>query len=450
MLELRRKPNLTAEERAELEEMGKRADVRVPFTVEWTRGSDSATIDIQGQRFTLKAREWSKWVDLSFRVNVFITVRGMAQFFLVKAGDDLQLYVSPVNWRPEAPPMPMSSPDTFSQTLAKALVRFRTLGWAEATWPLEEGRIDEQAFMEDSYRAFDDRAQVILNRLAAGNWELLIGVIETTDRVEHMMWRLHDTQHPMYDEALARKFGDSIASIYRRSDQFVGEVMQQVGPDVAILIVSDHGFNSFRKAVNLNTWLVQEGFMTLSAGESEEKRLDDLFVAGTFWEHVDWSRTRAYAMGLGQIYFNLRGREGQGIVSPGAEATALADSISGRLLQLTDPDTGETVVQGVYKRDDVYKGAYLENASDLQVGFKDGYRVSWQTSLGGAPAGIMYPNMKRWSGDHGSFDYAGTAGTLISSTKLAGTRYNVMDVGPSVLRYFGIDPPGDMDGKSFF
>ena len=202
--------------RAELEELGKRADVRVPFTVEWSRGSDSATIDIQGQRFTLKAREWSKWIDLSFRVNVFITVRGMAQFFLVKADQDLQLYVSPVNWRPEAPPLPMSSPDTFSQTLAKALVRFRTLGWAEATWPLEEGRIDEQAFMDDSYRAFDDRAQVILNRIAAGNWDLLVGVIETTDRVEHMMWRLIDKQHPGYDEELAKRFGDSIASIYRR------------------------------------------------------------------------------------------------------------------------------------------------------------------------------------------------------------------------------------------
>ena len=450
MLDLRKRPQFGAAEKAELEELGKRADVRVPFTVEWSRGSQSANIEIQGQRFTLKEREWSKWVDLSFRVNVFITLKGMAQFFLVKAGDDLQLYVSPVNWLPEAPPLPMSSPDTFSQTLAKAMGRYRTLGWAEATWPLEEGRIDEQAFMEDTYRAFDDRANVILNRLAAGNWDLLVGVIESTDRVEHMMWRLIDPKHPMYDAALAEKYGDSIASIYRRSDQFVGEVMERVGPNVPILIVSDHGFQSFRKAVNVNTWLVQEGFMTLKGQESGEKRLDDLFVAGTFWEHVDWSRTKAYAMGLGQIYFNTRGREGQGIVSPGSEAKALADSISGRLLALTDPDTGEPVVKAVYKRDEVYKGQYLENASDLQLGFHDGYRVSWQTSLGGAPAGVLYPNMKRWSGDHGSFDYANTAGTLISSKPLPATRYSVMDVAPSVLRYFGVAVPDDIDGKPFF
>jgi predicted AlkP superfamily phosphohydrolase/phosphomutase len=450
MLEIRKRPQLSAADKAELADLGKRADVRVPFKVEWTRGSGSAVVDIQGQRFTLGAREWSKWIDLSFRVNVFIRLQGMAQFFLVRAEDDLQLYVSPVNWRPEDPPMPMSSPDTFSQTLAKALGRYRTLGWAEATWPLEEGRIDEQAFMDDLYRAFDDRAQVILNRIAAGNWDLLVGVIESTDRVQHMMWRLIDPKHPMYDAALAEKFGDAIASVYRRSDQFVGEVMERLGPGVPILIVSDHGFQSFRKAVNLNTWLVQEGFMTLKGQGSDEKRLDDLFVAGTFWEHVDWSRTRAYAMGLGQIYFNMRGREGQGIVSPGAESVALADSIIGRLLALTDPETGERVVQAVYKRDDVYSGEYLENAADLQIGFRDGYRVSWQTSLGGAPAGILYPNMKRWSGDHGSFDYTNTAGTLISSKKLPGTRYSVMDVAPSVLRYFGLTPPGDLDGKPFF
>jgi predicted AlkP superfamily phosphohydrolase/phosphomutase len=449
MLALRRTPDLDEADRAELKALGERADVRLPFTVDWVRGASSATIDIQGQRFTLQQGEWSKWIDLTFRVNVFIRLRGMAQFFVVKAGDDLQLYVSPVNWRPDDPPMPMSAPDTFSQQLAKALGTYRTLGWAEATWPLEEGRIDEQAFMDDLYRAFDDRAQVILNRLTARNWDLLVGVIESTDRVQHMMWRLIDPRHPMYDAALAEKYGDSIARVYRRSDQFVGEVLEHLPQGATVLVVSDHGFHSWRKAVNLNTWLVQEGFMALKAQGSEEKKLDDLFVAGTFWEHVDWSRTKAYAMGLGQIYFNLRGREGQGIVSPGAESVALADTISGRLFGIADPETGERIVQAVYKRDEVYKGPYLENASDLQVGFRDGYRVSWQTALGGAPAGILYPNMKKWSADHGSFDLADTAGTLISSRKLPGSRYSVMDVAPSVLRFFGLTPPADLDGKSF-
>ena len=421
----------------------------MPLAIEWVRGADAATIDVQGQRFSLKAGQWSAWVDLAFRVNVFITLHGMVQFYLVKAADDLQLYASPINWRPQDPPLPISSPEGFSRDLAARLGTYRTLGWAEATWPLEEGRIDEQAFMDDLYRAFDDRARVILNRLDAKNWDLFVGVIEATDRVQHMMWRLIDPSHPMYDAALAARFGDSIERVYKRSDDLVGEVVKRLGPETPLLIVSDHGFHSWRKAVNLNTWLVQEGFMVLTGRSSEEKNLGDLFGAGTFWEHVDWSRTRAYAMGLGQIYFNTRGREGQGIVSPGAEALALSDSLSARLLTMTDPETGERIVGNVYPRDKVYSGPYLQNASDLQVGFKDGYRVSWQTSLGGAPAGIVYPNMKKWSADHGSFDVADTAGTLISSMKLPGARYDITDVSPSILRYFGLTPASDIDGRPF-
>jgi predicted AlkP superfamily phosphohydrolase/phosphomutase len=276
-----------------------------------------------------------------------------------------------------------------------------------------------------------------------------IFVVDASDRIKYLEIVPEITNHPNYDAALAAKYGDSIERVYRRADQFVGEVLDRLGPDIPVLIVSDHGFHSFRKAVNLNTWLVQEGFMALK-GDTGFKKLDDLFGAGEFWEAVDWSRTRAYAMGLGQVYFNLRGREGKGTVSPGAEYRALADEMAARLMTLTDPETGETVVRGVYKRDDVYRGEYLQNASDLQVGFEEGYRVSWQTSLGGTPAGIVYPNMKRWSADHGSFDRADTAGTLISSRKLPGERYDIIDLAPTVLKFFGVAIPGDIDGKAMF
>jgi predicted AlkP superfamily phosphohydrolase/phosphomutase len=446
---LRAKGTLSDDDRARLEALRANADVRIPLTITWRRGTDTAAIDLGGHSLTLKAGEWSRWIDLDFRINFLIRLHGMAQVFLIKADDDLQVYVSPVNWKPDAPPLAMSSPASFSADLFRRLGYYRTLGWAEATWPLEEGRIDDKAFLDDLYRAFDDRAQVILDRLEHGQWELLVGVIESTDRVQHMMWRLYDRTHPLYDPALAEKYGDAIERVYRRSDQFVGEVLDRLDPEIPVLIVSDHGFHSFRKAVNLNTWLVQEGYMALQ-GETGFKKLDDLFGTGTFWEQVDWSRTRAYAMGLGQIYFNLRGREGKGIVSPGAEYTSLTNELSARLLSVTDPETGERFVQAVYPRDEVYSGPYLENASDLQLGFKDGYRVSWQTALGGAPAGIVYPNERRWSADHGSFDRSDTAGTLISSRKLPNPRYDIMDIAPTVLKYFGVAIPPDIDGKPIF
>jgi predicted AlkP superfamily phosphohydrolase/phosphomutase len=446
-------PGLSDGDRAAIAELQATEDVRVPMTIRWNRQAKTATIEMAGASLLLEPGRMSRWVDLEFRVNFLVRLHGMAQLLLMNAGSELQLYMSPVNWKPDSPPLPISSPASFSADLFERLGYYRTLGWAEATWPLNEGRMDEQTFMEDLYRAFDDRAQVILSRIDARNWDLLVGVIESTDRVQHMMWRLHDRQHPMHDPALADKFGDSIFRVYRRADQFVGEVLERVDSGTTILIVSDHGFHSWRKAVNLNTWLVQEGYMVLQTQggpQPGEKKLDDLFGGGEFWENVDWSRTRAYAMGLGQIYFNLRGREARGIVSPGAEAKQLADDLAERLLTLTDPDDGARIVRSVYKRDDIYSGNYLQNASELQVGMEDGYRVSWQTTLGGSPQGIVYPNMKKWSGDHGGYDYATTAGVLITNRPVGAAAPSIMDIAPTVLRFFGVQIPGEIDGKPLF
>ncbi len=445
-------PTPSDQDRATIAALQAREDVRVPMTVRWNRSAKTATVEIQGQSLLLEQGKMSRWIDLEFRVNFLVRLHGMAQLLLMKADNELQLYVSPVNWKPDAPPLPISSPPAFAADLFERLGYYRTLGWAEATWPLNEGRMDEQTFMEDLYKAFDDRAQVILSRIDAGNWDLLVGVVESTDRVQHMMWRLHDPKHPMYDAGLAEKFGDSILRVYRRADQLVGEALERIDPGTTVLVVSDHGFHSWRKAVNLNTWLVQQGYMVLQSQSQMpgEKKLEDLFGGGEFWENVDWSRTRAYAMGLGQIYFNLRGREARGIVSPGAEAKQLADELSARLLTMTDPDDGTRIVRSVYQRDDVYTGEFLHNASELQVGMEDGYRVSWQTTLGGSPPGIVYPNMKKWSGDHGGYDFATTAGVLVSNKPFASQTPSIVDIAPTVLKFFGLQIPSSVDGKSIF
>lgn len=447
--ELRERRPLSEADRTRLSELEAAEDVRLPFTVRWNREARTANIAIQGEDVHLAEGQWSTWIDLEFRVNFLVRLHGMAQLYLIKASNDLQLYVSPVNWHPEDPPAPMSAPSSFAADLFERLGPYRTLGWAEATWPLNEERLDEQQFMADLYRAFDDRAQVILNRLDSKQWDLLVGVIESTDRVQHMMWRLIDPGHPMYNAGLAARFGDAIERVYRRCDEFVGSVLERLDPSTPLLIVSDHGFHSFRYSVNLNTWLVEKGYMTLKGQRPGEKKLDDLFGGGQFWENVDWAGTRAYSMGLGQIYFNLKGREAQGIVSEGAEYDQLTAQLSKDLLEMRDPNNGNRIVRAVYPRA-VYSGPYLANASDIQVGMEDGYRVSWQTSLGGTPPGIVYPNMKKWSGDHGSFDYQTTAGVLISSRKIERDTTRIIDIAPTVLRYFGLAIPQDIDGKPLF
>jgi len=448
---IRAKGPLSDADRTAVAELEAREDVPVPMTVTWTRGSGKATIELGGQSIALETGQWSKWIDLEFPVNLFVRIRGMVQVHLIRADTELQLYISPVNFRPDSPPVPMSAPAGFAAELAERIGPFRTLGWAEATWPLNEGRMDEATFMADLYRAFDDRAQVIVDRIAGGNWDLLVGVIESPDRVQHMMYRLIDPTHPMYDAALAAEFGDAIRSVYRRADQFVAQVMEMVEPGTTIMIVSDHGFHSWRKSVNLNTWLVQQGYMVLQGQAPGEKKLDDLFGGGEFWENVDWTRTRAYAMGLGQIYFNLRGREAKGIVSPGAEYAALSDELASKLkADLVDPETGTSIVRAVYKRDDVYTGEYLNEASDLQVGFENGYRVSWQTTLGGSPQGIVYNNMKKWSGDHGGFDYQTTAGVLVTNRRISSQAPRIIDIAPTVLEFFGVRAPQPLDGRPLF
>ena len=172
------------------------------------------------------------------------------------------------------------------------------------------------------------------------------------------------------------------------------------------MIVSDHGFHSWRKAVNLEHVAGAEGYMVLKGQQRGRQEA----LGSLRRRHVLGERrlepTRAYAMGIGQIYFNLRGRESQGIVSPGAEATQLADELAAKLLTMKDPDDGTPIIRAVYKRDDIYTGPYLQNAAELQVGMNDGYRVSWQTTLGGSPPGIVYKNERKWSADHGGYDFA--------------------------------------------
>ena len=449
--EARARAPLSEADRMRIAELEAREDVRLPVTVHWNRPGKSATIDIGGSSIRLGEHEWSKWINLDFEINLLVRVHGMAQLYLIGAGQELQLYVSPVNWRPDRPPAPMSSPASFAAELYERLGPYRTLGWAEATWPLNEDRLDEKTFMDDLYRAFDDRAQVILQRLDGRQWDLLVGVIESTDRVQHMMWRLIDPRHPMYDKALAAGFGDSIERVYRRCDDFVGEVMTRVAPGTPIVIVSDHGFHSFRQSVNLNTWLVQHGFMALQGQAPGEKKLQDLFGGGTFWENVDWTRTKAYAMGLGQVYVNLKGREAHGIVSPGQESRQVQDELVTQLMAMTDPNTGERMVDAVYKSEEIYSGEFTKNAAELQVGLADGYRVSWQSTLGGSPPGIVYPNMKKWSGDHGSYDYKTTPGVLIANRPLArASGAQIIDIAPTVLKYFGVPIPSDIDGKPIF
>ena len=440
---------LSDEENARLGELAAGKDINLPMTVRWTEGSGRADIEIQGQKLSLKAGEWSDWVPLEFKVNFLVSVHGMTQLHVVQADRELQLYASPVNFDPRRRhAVALSQPAGFAARLAGQVGVYRTLGWAEsADKPLNESRLDEADFLYDCDRAFADREKLILKSLERDDWDLFVAAIETTDRVSHMMWRLVDPRHPMYDAELAAKHGDAIEKVYRRADDLVGRMLAKAPAGTVFMVMSDHGFHSFRRSVNLNTWLTQNGYMVFEGQQGGEKGLADLFGRGKFWEGVDWTRTRAYAVGLGQIYFNLRGRESRGIVSTGAEYAALQDEIAGKLVQLADPDTGEPVMRAVYRRDEVYKGEYLQNAPDLQPGFNDGYRVGWQDTLGGISRAVVENNNRKWSGDHCATAAEISGGVLFVNRRIGSAEPNIVDLSPTVLKLLDVPLPADLDGK---
>jgi predicted AlkP superfamily phosphohydrolase/phosphomutase len=438
---------LSGKEQARLEELATTKDINLPLTVRWQEGSGHALLEIQGRKLDLKAGEWSPWVPLKFKINALLSVHGMTQFHVSQADKELRLYASPINMDPRDPPTAISKPESFAPELAAKIGIYRTLGWAEsADKPLNEGRLDEAEFLYDSDRAMDDREKIILENLKRDDWDLFVAAIETTDRISHMMWRLTDPLHPMYDRDLAAKYGDSIEKVYRRADDFVGRVRQKVPKDALFMIMSDHGFHSFRREVNLNTWLVQNGYLVVH-GQSPQKTLGDLFGRGKFFEGVDWSQTKAYAVGLGQIYFNLKGREPKGVVSAGQEYQQLQDEIRSKLVTLTDPETGQRVFADIYRRDDIYKGEYLNMAPDLQVGFLDGYRVGWQDTLGTIRRAVVENNNRKWSGDHCATATEISHGVFFCNRRIAPDEPSIMDLAPSVLKTLEVPIPADYDGK---
>ena len=163
---------------------------------------------------------------------------------------------------------------------------------------------------------------------------------------------------------------------------------------------------------------------------------------------VDWSKTQAYAIGVGAIYLNVRGREGRGIVASGPPARRLAEEIAGKLRQLRDPAGDKPVVSKVYLAGDTWVGPRLPEAQDLQLGLASGYRVSSATPLGGVPEGLFEDNMKKWSGDHATSDTSETEGVFLSNRPVEDKDVSIIDLAPTILELLGVRPPGHYDGNA--
>jgi predicted AlkP superfamily phosphohydrolase/phosphomutase len=416
-------------------------DERLTLPLKLARaGKDALSIDVAGRRETVEVGGWSDWFHLPFEVTRFSTIPGMARFRVLEVSPDIRLYLSPINHDPEEPAIAVTEPEGYSKELVKAVGDFKTVGWNHETWGLNEERIDEEAFMQDVWDTFRESEAITLHEMETRNAELMISVFVETDRTSHMMYRLLDPEHPRYDAALAAKYGDSILKTYQRADEILGKVRAKLDSDDILFVVSDHGFHSWRRGFNVNSWLVQEGFMTLKGGAKSTSK--------KFLQDVDWSKTKAYALGVGSLYINLAGREGKGIVKPGAEYDALVRDIVDRMTKLVDPKTGKPAVDKVYIAKETWKGDRLPDGQDLQIGMASGYRVSSATPLGGAPEGLFEDNRKKWSGDHATTHTEVTEGILLSNVKIADESPSIGDLAPTILTLLGVPVPPTYDGRT--
>jgi len=416
----------------------KGGEIRLPLRITLHPERDEAEFEVSGQRFRLKKEAFSPWVRLTFRPGLGLKVRAIARFYISGLHPHFEMYLTPLNIDPEKPALPISQPFIYSVYLAKLLGSFITLGEANDTWALNEGALSERAFLELTYSNHREWEAMLSNALEKTKRGLVVCVFETTDSIQHMFWRYLDRDHPSLKSAASSLNSDVIENLYADMDRLVGRVRQSLDGKSVLLVMSDHGFKSFRRGVNLNTWLWLNGYLGLLEGKTG---------SGEWFKDVDWGKTRAYGLGLGGLYLNLKGREAKGIVAPGEEAKALKKELMTKLGGLRDEERGQTAINLVYDRDRIYAGPYRENAPDLIVGYAEGYRVSWDSVTGKVGRAAFEDNPKAWSGDH-CIDPSVVPGVLFSTRSIQTASPSIMDIAPTVLELFGIQPPAHMDGRS--
>lgn len=427
-----------------------RADLTAGFRLELDATGEGVVLHSEGQPRALELRvgEWSPWLRLKFRSGLLQSTSGLVQFVLLRRSPVLELYASPVNFDPEAPLYPISEPWEYATELARVTGDYSTMGMIEDHRGLSNERFDESVYLAHCDQVMAEREAMLSFELDRFREGLLYCLFDTPDRIQHMFWRFREPDHPANAVARARGadpaaeagYARVIEEHYRRCDRVVGTVLAQADDDTLVVVLSDHGFTSFRRGVHLNSWLHANGFLHLRGGTEPGEE------AGEFLRHVDWSRTRAYALGIGGIYLNLAGREGHGIVPP-VEAASVAADIAAGLTGLADPATGVTAVRSVAGRDALWSGPCLAQAPDLMVNFAAGYRASWTTALGGVPGELVEDNTRRWSGDH-IVDPALVPGILLMNRAFDDRDPRLLDLAPTILAALGVPVPATMEGVS--
>ncbi|MDR3635592.1 MAG: alkaline phosphatase family protein [Isosphaeraceae bacterium] len=420
-----------------------RADCRVEVTlrVDPAAGTVSLRSDGSPQELVIRQGEWSDWLRVKFKLGLLQSVLGMVRFHLVGTEPELALYASPVNFDPEFPLFPISSPASYAGELLEQIGPYATTGMVEDHTGLNNGRFGEEAYLAQCAEVWDERAAMMRLELERFDSGLFFCLFDTPDRVQHMLWRFREPDHPANrDEPLRPGLERAIEDQYRQGDAIVGEALGHADDQTLVVVLSDHGFQSFQRGLHLNNWLLDNGLLALRGGVRPGDE------AGDMLRNVDWGRTQAYALGLGGIYLNMKSRERDGVVAPD-EAEGLKTAIVKGLTGLTDHERGTLAVRSVVTREQAYSGPFATEAPDLVVNCNAGYRLSWETGLGGVPDRLFDDNRKRWGGDH-IIDPALVPGVLFMNRPFRGAAARLLDLAPTILDALGAPKDPGMEGSS--
>lgn len=332
--------------------------------------------------------------------------------------------------------------------------------------------------MQDLEKTLESRVKATLY-LKKKNLDFLMVVDNGTDRAEHALWRFIDKTNPLYNSNDNEKYGNPLLRYYQKVDEALKTMIGNLTDDTVLVIMSDHGQGPLRKFVNLNSFLIREGFMEIknsaksklryflfkhgfaprnlynvlrklgieryaTSRVSAQKKLSLLNKIFFSTSDIDWSKTKVFASGVtGALTINVKGRQPQGIVKFGEEYEDLRYELINKLFQLKDPETGEKVVRNIYKREDIYHGPYLDEAPDIIATASEGYEFFGM--YGFSFSKVIEPTFGN-SGSHrpnGIFMAVGKG--IKKGVEIEGA--NIIDVAPTVLHIMGVAVPKNMDGK---
>jgi predicted AlkP superfamily phosphohydrolase/phosphomutase len=314
------------------------------------------------------------------------------------------------------------------------------------------------------------------------DWDLFMFDLMATDRIQHELWHAWEPSHRAASGRDLSKIRAGFVEFWKRLDRGIGEIEAELPPDTALILMSDHGFGPIEWYVNFNVWLLERGDISLldspyvrqkhwfykrgitpewfyhkmarfgMAGQRVgrfrgkqtgplERLAESVFLSR---RHIDWSRTKAYAQGnFGQIFLNLKGRQPQGCVAP-EDARPLLEDLKAALLAMPHPESGESLVERVYERDEIYHGPHAGLAPDLTVVLRD-----WRYRTIGLHDFTTHKVISPAFGPTGDHRMEGVfiaSGPPFRRSDLPDGA-NLLDVAPTVLHLLGVPVPEDMDGR---